>query len=113
MEISENLETYYSFENIRADNNSLKWSGDRGKTWTALHITTGCYALKATNSEIIHISGGNSDITIFPNVNTLQCILNVVGAKLKVSFDVLNSLACVFSFNKQLWCWSSCKRETC
>ena len=23
-----NLETYYSFANIRADNNSLKWSGD-------------------------------------------------------------------------------------
>ena len=34
-----NLETYYSFANIRADNNSLKWSGG-GKTWTALHIPT-------------------------------------------------------------------------
>ena len=39
--------------------------------------------------------GGNSDITILPNVNTLQCILNIVGAKLKVSFDVPNSLASV------------------
>ena len=36
-----NLETYYSFANIRADNNSLKWSGDGGKTWTALHIPEG------------------------------------------------------------------------
>ena len=26
-----NLETYYSFANIRADNNSLNWSGDGGK----------------------------------------------------------------------------------
>ena len=26
-----NLETYYSFANIREDNNSLKWSGDGGK----------------------------------------------------------------------------------
>ena len=29
-----NLETYHSFANIRADNNSLKWSGDGGTTWT-------------------------------------------------------------------------------
>ena len=34
-----NLEMYYSF----ANNNSLKWSGDGGKTWTALHIPTGSY----------------------------------------------------------------------
>ena len=41
-----NLETYYSFANIRANNSSLKWSGDGGKTWT------GCYELKAINAEI-------------------------------------------------------------
>ena len=46
-----NLETYYSFANIRADNSSLKWSGDGGKTWTALHIPTGCYELKAINAH--------------------------------------------------------------
>ena len=51
---------------------------------------TGCYELKAINAEIIRMRGGNSDITILPNVNTMQCILNVVGAKLKVSFDVPN-----------------------
>ena len=28
-----NLETYYSFANIRGDNNSFKWSVDNGKTW--------------------------------------------------------------------------------
>ena len=44
--------------------------------------------------------GRNSDITIFPNVNTIQCILNVVGAKLKFSFDVANSLASVLDFNR-------------
>ena len=59
----------------------------------APHIPTGCYELKAINAEIIRMRGGNSDITILQNVNTLQCILNVVGAKLKVSFDVPNSLA--------------------
>ena len=98
-----NLETYYSFANIReGDNNSFKWSVDGGKTWTILHIPTGCYELKTINAEIIRIRG-NSDITILPNVNTLQCILNVVGAKCKVSFDVLNSLASVLGFKRSIY----------
>ena len=42
-----NLETYYSFADIRGDNNSFKWSVDDGKTWTILHVPTGCYELKA------------------------------------------------------------------
>ena len=90
-----NLEMYYSFANIRADNSSLKWSGDSGKTRTALHIPTSCYERKTINAEMIRMRGGNSDITILPNVNTQQYIPNVVGAKLKVSFDVPNSLASV------------------
>ena len=36
---------------------------DGGKTWTILHVPTGCYELKAINAEIIRIRG-NSDITI-------------------------------------------------
>ena len=91
-----NLETYYSFANIRNGNNSFKWSIE-GKTWTLLHIPTGCYELKAINGEIAHIRG-NSDITILPNVNTLQCIMTVVVAEVKVSFDVPNSLASVLGF---------------
>ena len=99
-----NLETFYSFANIRADNNSLKCSGDGGKMWTFLHIPTGCYELKAINAEIIRsMRGGNSDIKILPNVNTLQCILNIVGTKVKVSFDVPNSLASVLSFNRSTY----------
>ena len=95
-----NLETYYSFSHIREANNSFKFSVDDGKTWTILHVPTGCYyELKAINAEIIRIRE-NSDITILPNVNTLQCILTVVGAKCKVSFDVPNSLASVFSFKQ-------------
>ena len=97
----ENLETYYSIANIRKDNNSFKWSVDDGKTWTILHIPTGCYELKAINAEIIRMRG-NSDITILPNVNTLQCILTVVGAKCKVHFDVPNSLASVLGFKQSI-----------
>ena len=98
-----NLETYYLFANIRKGNNSFKWSFDEGKTWTLLHILTGCYELKVINAEITRIRG-NSDITILPNVNTLQCILTVIGVKCKVqvSFDVPNSLASVLGFKKDI-----------
>ena len=98
-----NLETYYSFANIReGDNNSFKWSVDGGKTWTILHVPTGCYELKAINAENIR-ARGNIDLTILPNVNTLQCILIVVGAECKVSFDVPNSLASVLGFERSIY----------
>ena len=97
-----NLESYYSFANIRGDNNSFKWSVDGGKTWTIVHVPTGCYELKAINGVIIRIRG-NSDITILPNVNTLLCILTVVGAKCKVCFDVSNSLASVLGFQRSIY----------
>ena len=96
-----NLETFYSSANIRKGNNSFKWSIDGGKIWTLLHIPTECYELKAIHAEITRIRE-NSDITILPNVNTLQCILTVVGAKCKVSFDVPNSLASVLGFKQDI-----------
>ena len=96
-----NLETYYSFANIRKGNNSFKWSIDGGKTWTLPHIPIGCYELKAINAEITRIRG-NSDITILPNVNTLQCILTAVGAKCKVSFDVQKFLASVLGLKQDI-----------
>ena len=98
------LETYYSFANIRGDNNSFKWSVDGGETWTILYIPTGCYELKAIHAEIIRIRG-NSDITILPNVNASQCILTVVRAKCKVNCDVPNFLARFQA--EHLWCWTS------
>ena len=67
-----------------------------------VHVPTECYELKAINVEIIRIRG-NNDITILPNVNTLQCVLTVVGAKCKVSFDVRNSLASVLGFKRSIY----------
>ena len=55
----------------------------------------------AINAEIIRIRG-NSDITVLPNVNTLQCILTVVGAKCKVSFGVQNSHANVLGSERSI-----------
>ena len=54
--------------------------------------------LNAINAEIIRIRG-DSDITILPNINGLQCILTV-GKMCEVNFDVPNSLASVLGFSK-------------
>ena len=51
----------------------------------------------------LYVYHGNTDITILPNVNTLQCILTVVGAKCKVSFDVPNSLVSVLGFKRSIY----------
>ena len=56
---------------------------DDGNTRITLHVPTGCYELKSINAVIIRIRG-NINITILPNVNTLQCILTVVEAKCKL-----------------------------
>ena len=61
---------------------------------TLLHIPTGLYELKATNAVIARIRGNS--------VNSLQCILTVVGAKHKVSFDVTNSRASVLGFKQDI-----------
>ena len=53
-----------------------------------------CYVMLCTR--------GNNDITILPTVNTLQCILTVVGAKCKVSFDVPNSIVSVLGFKQSI-----------
>ena len=65
-----------------------------GQFSTCLHDV-----LKSINAEIVRVRR-NSDITILPNVNTLQCILTVAGAKCKVRFDVPNSLASVLGFKQ-------------
>ena len=47
------LERYYSLANILEGNhNSFKWSVDGGKTWTILHVPTGCYELKAIYAKL-------------------------------------------------------------
>ena len=69
-----NLETYYSFANIRdGDNKSFKWSVDDSETWTILHVPTGCYELMDINAEIIRIRG-NSDIKILQIINVAMRI---------------------------------------
>ena len=100
-----NLETYYSFPNIDSGNNSFKVSLDKGATWKAvMQIPTGCYEIKAINKEvkrlIVKAGGNKDDVTITPNINTLQCILTLKD-KIIIDFNINNSLRSVLGFNAQ------------
>ena len=72
------LDTYYSFPNIDAVNNTLKVI-IQGKTPKIIKIPTGCYEIRAINNELQRLMGtANKDkITITPNLNTLNCILTI------------------------------------
>ena len=81
----ESLETYYSFPNIDASNNHLKVLLDDGKTLMDIHISIGCYEIKAINNELQSIImkkiGYKEDekrIILSPNPNTLRCVLEIL-----------------------------------
>ena len=43
------LETYYSFPNIKPTNNCMNISIDKGVAWKSIKIPIGCYEIKAIN----------------------------------------------------------------
>ena len=95
------LETYYSFPNIDASNNSLKVSLNKGVSWTLIRIPIGCYEIEAINAEvkrlIVKAGGKKDDVTIAPNENTLQCIL-ILKSNIEIDFNEDNSLRSVLGF---------------
>ena len=102
-----NLETYYSFPNINPDNNNFKVSIDKGKSWKALSIPTGCYEIKAINQNLqrlIKESGGKADkIKIMANVNTLKCVLDIVDENYQIDFTGNKCIRTVLGFNAKIY----------
>ena len=88
-----NLETYYSFPNIDKDNNTFRYSHDKGVNWKEVKIPIGCYEIYAINAEIERQIPSKA-ITVKPNKNTLQSILTIASNYL-VDFTVPNCLASV------------------
>ena len=96
-----NLETYYSFPNIDATNNTFRYSKDDGKMWTDVTIPIGCYEIRAINKDIIR-QIPNKAITVKPNKNTLQSILTI-ASHYSVDFTVKNCLASVLGFENKIY----------
>ena len=101
------LETYYSFPNIDATNNTIKVSRDKGLTWFTIKIPIGCYEIEAINNALqrfITENGGKVDmVNLSPNPNTLKCILDIKTEDYQVDFRGDNSLRSVLGFNSQTY----------
>ena len=96
-----NLETYYSFPNIDKDNNTFRYSADKGKSWKDVTIPIGCYEIYAINAEIERQIPNNA-VTVKPNKNTLQSILTI-AANYLVDFTIPNCLATVLGFEPKVY----------
>lgn len=108
------LETYYSFPNIDATNNSFRISLDEGVKWIPIEIPIGCYDIISINSflqrelaKVEKVGGGGGGgknkktekhVALEANANTLKCVLDVLDARTIVDFDVENSLSTVLGF---------------
>ena len=90
------LETYYSFPNIDATNNTVNVSKDKGINWITINIPIGCDEIEAINNTVqrfIEEAGGKADmINLSPNPNTLKCILEIKMDGYEVDFDLDDSL---------------------
>ena len=107
-----NLETYYSFPNIDANNNNLfEYSHDEGVTWTSIIIPEGSYEITNLNDYIQTKMKANGHydtvkneytITLKPNTNTLKCGM-IVGKNYKVRFTAPNSLKSMLGFTRDYY----------
>ena len=59
-----NLETYFSFPNLDATNNHLRYSPDSGVTWVDVNVPEGCYEITDINDYLQRIMKESVDITI-------------------------------------------------
>src|SRR5688572_31949303 len=80
------LETYFSFANLDATNNHLRYSPDSGVTWVDVNVPEGCYEITDINDYLQRIMKENEhydtvneqpNVSIEPNSNTLKSVLTI------------------------------------
>jgi hypothetical protein len=104
-----NLETYYSFPNVDATNNLLRYSPDDGRTWYDLLMLEGSYEIDDISKAIIpymkqqtHYDAARNMrnmafISLSANPSTLKSVMEITG-RYKVDFRPPNSLRSVLGF---------------
>jgi len=100
------LDTFYSFPNVDADKNTLKWSSDAGNTWHTLILPLGSYELanisEAIQKDVLANGGEEDGITIQANEITFKVILKL-KTNYRVDFNVNNSLRSVLGFEAKIY----------
>ena len=101
-----NLETYYSFPNINASNNTFIYSPYNSTSWVKLRIPEGSYDLVDINDTIhqemrkrCHHDVVNAEyyINIYANTNILKSVFTLENGY-QVDFNNQNSIAKVLGF---------------
>ena len=101
------LDTYYAFPNIKATNNCVKISIDKGASWKIITIPSGCYEINEINDVlqrlIVVVGGKAKKIILSPNTNTLKCILDIKDANYQIDFSIENILRTVLGFDARIY----------
>jgi len=100
-----NLETYYSFPNITAENCHFTYSPDSGTTWFHILIPEGSYDIEDINNYIQQKMRQNeheNNITLSANTNTLKAVL-ILENNYQVDFRTVNSIGSVLGFNHDVY----------
>src|SRR6218665_2382295 len=101
------LETYYSFSNIDATNNSFRYSPNNGTAWFNVSIPEGCYEIKDIIEQVQRLMKGaghynsvidDHNIKIEANNNTLKTVFRIAEDYV-VDFTTPNSIRTVLGFN--------------
>jgi hypothetical protein len=90
------LETFHSIPNIRADNNMLMYSTDKGNSFRYISIPVGSYELGQINDVIASEVG--TAIEIKPNTATLHSIIKISDVNVQVDMS-RSTLRTVLGFN--------------
>ena len=102
-----NLETYYSFPNIHAGNNSFRYSADGGANWFPIALSIGSYGIEDINNEIqrlLRLNGHKTKIILDANRATLRATLTL-ARDYQVDFDVENSINTVLGFGRKVYAY--------
>jgi len=98
------VETYYSFPNIKDDDNKVKVK--IGKEWKVLAIEKGCYEIIAINKELKRMikerGGKEANFCLTANKNTFQSVLTISEMEVDFRGDT-GSLRKVLGFEPKLY----------
>ena len=101
-----NLEVYYSFPNIKATNNTLKYYSKKLKQWKTISLPTGAYNIGDISVSIGAETLKNGDalniITLKPLTAESKCEMKLKDG-IAVDFNVTNSINTVLGFEKRIY----------
>ena len=105
------IDLYNSIPNITEENNTFRYSVDKGKSWKNIKLGTGSYELSTLNTEIQRMMAVNGDydsvhqvfyIDISANITKLTSIVNITNENYKVDFRGRVNIGSVLGYSTEV-----------